>query len=124
MIYCNSYIKIVDNSGGLIFFCIKIYGKRKNKSFGIPGDLLIGSLKRVSLKKKKLKSGSLVKAVIVRVKKKFKFIDGITIFYQDSGVVLLNAKNLPIGNRIFGPIPKNLIKVGFIKLLSLAYATI
>lgn len=124
MIYCNSYIKVVDNSGGLLFFCIKIYGKRKNKSYGVPGDIVIGSLKKVSLKKKKLKSNILIKAVIVRSKKIFRFIDGISIFYKDSGVILLNNKNLPIANRIFGPIPKNLVKRGFLKLVSLAYATL
>lgn len=124
MIYCNSYIKVADNSGGLIFYCIKIYGKIKKKSQGNIGDILIGSLKRVSLRRRKLKPGSLIKAVIVRVIRIHKFIDGISIYYYANSVVLLNNKNLPIGNRVFGPIPKKLVKLGFLKIVSLAYATL
>lgn len=124
MAYVNSYIKITDNSGGLLLYCIKIYGKTKNKSIANIGDLIIASLKRVSLKKKKLKQGTLIKAVIVRISKTYKQIDGIYLTYADTAAVILNNKNMPFGNRIFGPIPKILIKKGFVKLLSISYATI
>jgi large subunit ribosomal protein L14 len=124
MIYINSYVKIVDNSGGLIFFFIKIYGKRKIASKGIFGDIVIGSVKTVSLKKKKIKKGTLYKAVIVRTKNILTNVDGISLFFYTSGVVLLNNKMLPIANRIFGVIPKKIIKKGFLKIASLAFATL
>ena len=41
-----------------------------------------------------------------------------------SGVVLLNNKMLPIANRVFGVIPKKIIKKGFLKIASLAFATL
>ena len=124
MISINSCIKIVDNSGGLIFYCIKIYGKRKIKTKGNIGDVIIGSIKRSSRKKKKVKVGDLMKAVIVRIKRPIYLIDGSILNFSESGVILLSNKMQPVANRIFGPIPKKLVKKGFIKILSLTYATV
>jgi len=124
MIYVNSTLKIVDNSGGLLIYCIKIYKKKKIKTEGKIGDLIIGSLKKTSTKKDKVKTSQLIKAIIVRQKKKIKIIDNFNFFFSDSGVILLNSKMQPLGNRIYGPIPKILTKCKFTKINSLAYATI
>jgi large subunit ribosomal protein L14 len=124
MIYSNTRVKVVDNSGGLIFLCIKVYGKRFVASPAIFGDIIIGSLKTSSLKKKKVKKGMLYKALVVRTKKIKHNIDGISFSFFNSGIILLNNKLQPIGNRIYGPIPKQLAKKGHNKILALAYATI
>jgi large subunit ribosomal protein L14 len=114
----------VDNSGGLIFLCIKIYGKRLIATAATYGDIIIGSLKTSSLKKKKVKRGILYKALVVRTRHIHNNIDGLSFFFFNSGIILLNNKLQPIGNRIYGAIPKKLGKRGYNKILALAYATI
>ena len=68
MIFANTKLTTVDNSGILLIKCIKILGY---KNYGILGSKIIGSVRKINdvLKKKNLKKSMLVFAIIVQIKK-------------------------------------------------------
>ena len=117
MIFNGTILNVCDNSGVKWVQCIKILGK-KPKAFGIPGDIIVVSIKRVK-SLSKIKKKDIYKAIIVRVKKKIYREDGSTISFSKNSVVLLNVKGAPIGTRIFGPVAKELRIKKNIKLISL-----
>ena len=46
--------------------------------------------------------------------------DGSFIRFDDNAAVLIDAKNEPIGTRVFGPVARELRAKRFLKILSLA----
>jgi len=60
-----------------------------------------------------------VKAVVVRTKKKIKRKDGTYIRFDENAGVLIDNTGNPRGTRIFGPVPRELRK-NFMKIISLA----
>lgn len=117
MIFAGTILSVCDNSGAKWAQCIKILGKRP-KAFGKPGDIIVVSIKTVK-SLSKIKRKDIYKAIIVRVKKKILREDGSSINFSKNSVVLLNAKGSPIGNRIFGPVAKELRTKKNAKLISL-----
>lgn len=118
MIYVSSVVPVLDNSGGLLVKCIKIYGKAPR------GCASVGSLVLVSVKTyrthKKVKRGELFKALITRVKHNVMRHGGYYVKSELSGLVLLNARMTPLGTRILGPILKEARRRGFLSILGLA----
>lgn len=71
MIYVNTQLQVIDNTGIKIIKCIKIYKYNKYSTCGIAGDLFLSSIKKYKYKQRyKFKKGQLIKAVLVRTKKK------------------------------------------------------
>ena len=67
-----------------------------------------------------MKSGDVVKAVVVRTKKEFRRPDGSYIKFDTNSAVVIDEKKEPVGTRIFGPVARELRTRKFMRILSLA----
>jgi len=117
-----SIVKVSDNSGARFVQCIKILNKAQKDSVTI-GDIVIVCVKKI-IANKKIKKGSIQKAVVVRMAKNTKRLDGSYIKFDKTSVVLLNKLMLPLGTRVFGPVCKELRYKKFLKIISLATLSI
>lgn len=118
MIQMQTALKVADNSGAKKVMCIKVLGGSGRMISGC-GDVIVVSVKS-AIPGGKVKKGDVHKALIVRTRKGLKREDGSTIQFDSNSVVLLDKQNEPIGSRVFGAVPKELRKKGFVKVSSLA----
>lgn len=118
MIQVETRLKVADNSGAKIVYCIKVLGGSKRKVATI-GDVIVVSVKE-AVPNSKVKKGDVLKAVIVRTKKEISRPDGSFIRFDDNSAVLIAANNEPLGTRIFGPVARELRAKKFMKIISLA----
>jgi large subunit ribosomal protein L14 len=117
MIYIKTKLFITDNSGGKLGECIKILGSRYGKGF--LADLVVLSVKK-ALPNKKVKLHDVRMGVVVRMSKRTMRKNGITISFADNAIVVLDKRDDPQGNRIFGPIASELVTSKYNKLIFLA----
>lgn len=96
---------VIDNSGALQVHLIRILKKKK----GEIGDVIVISIIK-ALSNRKVKKGEIYKALIVRTKRGIRRKDGTQLQFGDNCVVLLTTDFMPIGTRIFGPIPLEIQK--------------
>jgi large subunit ribosomal protein L14 len=118
MIQMQSNLEVADNSGAKRVECIKVLGGSKRKYAGI-GDVIVVSVKE-AIPSGKVKKGEVCQAVIVRTKKAVAREDGSYIRFDENAAVLLNKQGQPIGNRVFGPVARELRAKSFMKIVSLA----
>ncbi len=118
MIQMQSILEVADNSGAKRLMCIKVLGGSKRRYAGL-GDIIVASVKD-SIPNSKVKSGDVVKAVIVRTTKEVRRADGSYIKFDRNAAVILDNKREPVGTRIFGPVARELRSGKFMKILSLA----
>jgi large subunit ribosomal protein L14 len=118
MIQMQSRLDVADNSGARKLQCIKVLGGSKRKYAGI-GDVIVCSVKEAS-PNGKVKKGDVVQAVIVRTRKSVVRNDGSYIRFDENAAVLLNKQGEPIGNRVFGPVARELRAKSFMRIVSLA----
>lgn len=118
MIQPRSILEVADNSGAKRVQCIRVMGG-SNRKYATLGDLIIVSVKE-ALPDSNIKKGSVAKAVIVRLKRSVRRIDGSYIRFDQNAVVLVNNQLEPIGTRIFGPVARELRWKEFTKIVSLA----
>ncbi len=118
MIQMQSRLDVADNSGARKLQCIKVLGGSKRKYAGI-GDTIVCSVKEAS-PTGKVKKGEVVTAVVVRTRKAVGRTDGSYIRFDDNAAVLLNKQGQPIGNRVFGPVARELRARDYMKIVSLA----
>jgi len=118
MIQMQSRLEVADNSGARKLQCIKVLGGSKRKYAGI-GDVIVCSVKEAS-PNGKVKKGDVVQAVIVRTRKSVPRDDGSYIRFDENAAVLLNKQGEPIGNRVFGPVARELRAKSFMRIVSLA----
>lgn len=104
-------------------------GAKRLKIVGIPGGsrvrfAKIGDIVTVVVKGASsvgtVKDHTVVKAVIVRVKKEIRRKDGSYLRFSDNAAVVLNADKAMAGTRIFGPIAREVRDRGYVKIASLA----
>lgn len=50
--------------------------------------------------------GKMYKALLIRVKKNFTRINGISISFNLNTIILLNERSLPLASRVIGPVYK------------------
>jgi large subunit ribosomal protein L14 len=117
MIQFGSNLKVADNTGAKAIRVIKILGGTRRRYARI-GDIVTASVK-VAEPRKMVKKKEIVKAVIIRQKKAYRREDGSYIRFDDNAAVILTGLE-PRGNRIFGPVPRELKDRGFTKIISLA----
>ena len=110
-------MEVADNTGAKSIRVIKILGGTRHRYAQI-GDIIIASVK-VAEPRKAVKKKEIVKAVIIRQKKSLRRKDGSYIRFDDNAAVILTGTE-PRGNRIFGPVPRELKDRGFTKIISLA----
>ncbi len=118
MIQPRSILEVADNSGAKKVQCIRVLGG-SNRRYATLGDVIIVSVKE-ALPDSNIKKGSVAKAVIVRLRRSVRRIDGSYIRFDQNAVVIVNNQLEPIGTRIFGPVARELRWKEFTKIVSLA----
>lgn len=120
MVQHRSMLKVADNSGAKVLQVIHIFGGSRHK-FGTIGDILNCVVKSAN-PNGQVKTGEIVKAVLVRSRKEIKRKDGSLIRFSDNAAVVIdNMKDKnPKGTRIFGPIAREVRDSGFAKIASMA----
>src|SRR5438445_778124 len=83
------------------------------------GDVVTAAVKEAT-PESQIKKGSVVKAVVVRMRKERRRKDGTYIRFDDNAAVLINEAGEPIGTRVFGPVARELREKKFTKIVSLA----
>lgn len=122
MIQRETRLKVIDNSGAKWVQCIQVLGGAKRKSASI-GDLIVVAIKQ-ALPKGKVKKGEVQKALIVRTRKEIHRKDGCSFKFDNNTAILVNNNGEPISTRIFGPIPRELRKKRWMKVIALAPSVI
>ena len=118
MIQTQTILKSADNSGAKIIQCIKVLGGTR-KRYAQLGDIIVGAVK-VAEPRKAVKKHDVVRAVIVRQRRAYKRADGSYIRFDDNAVVIIDASKNPKGNRISGPVARELREKGFEKIITIA----
>ncbi|WGH24656.1 MAG: 50S ribosomal protein L14 [Candidatus Shikimatogenerans bostrichidophilus] len=117
MLQQESILKVTDNTGAKLVLIIRILGN--NKKYATIGDNIIVTVKK-NFNNSIVKRGEKYRAIIVRVKKKIKRLDGSFISFDDNACILLNENKEIKGTRIFGPVAKELRYKGYMKIISLS----
>ena len=120
MIQLRTILNVADNSGAKTIRVILVHGGSKRR-FGRIGDLVTASVFRAD-PQGQVKTGEMVKAVIVRTRKETRRPDGSYIRFDDNAAVILEnvAAKEPKGTRIFGPVAREVKDLGYHKIASLA----
>ncbi|MFN3821803.1 MAG: 50S ribosomal protein L14 [bacterium] len=118
MIQEYTQLNVADNTGVKKVRCFRVLGG-SNRHYASVGDIIVVSV-RSATPTAKLKKGSVTKAVVVRVKKEIRRKDGSYIRFDENACVLLDNNLEMIGNRIFGPVARELRDKRFMRIISLA----
>ena len=124
MIQVESRLDVADNTGAKEAYVIRVLGgstargKQTRRTASI-GDRVVCSVKR-SLPGSDMKSGTIVKAVIVRSKYPVRRSDGSYVRFDRNAVVLIDDDGNPKGTRIFGAVARELREKNYMKIVSLA----
>ncbi len=118
MIQMQSMLRVADNSGAKKLMCIKVLGGSRRR-YATIGDVIVASVKEAQ-PNSRIKSGDVVRAVVVRTAKEVGRPDGSHIKFDENAAVLIDTRKEPIGTRIFGPVGRELRARQFIKIISLA----
>ena len=105
MVYKNSLLKVLDNSGIKLLKVIKILGYKPQKSNFDVGCILVCSVKKTfPLARRRIKSskGDVVRALLIQVKKnKFRQNYGNYNFKSSNSLaVIVNKEGVLLGSRI------------------------
>nr|YP_010760051.1 ribosomal protein L14 [Cuscuta corymbosa var. stylosa]WEY29966.1 ribosomal protein L14 [Cuscuta corymbosa var. stylosa] len=118
MIQSQTHLNVADNSGARKVMCIRIIGS-SNRRYAHIGDIIVAVIKE-AVPNMPLEKSEVVRALIVRTRKELKRDNGIILRYDDNAVVIIDKEGNPKGTRIFGAIPRELRKLNFNKIVSLA----
>lgn len=119
MIQAETWLKVADNSGAREIECFKVLGGSKRRYASI-GDVIVASVKSAE-PRSNVKSGDVIKAVVVRVRQAVRRKDGSYIRFDENAAVLIDPENKePKATRIFGPVARELREKGYNKIISLA----
>ncbi|MEI7640357.1 MAG: 50S ribosomal protein L14 [bacterium] len=118
MIQAQTRMEVADNSGAREIMCVKVLGGTRARYASL-GDVIVASVKE-AIPGAQVKKKEVVKAVIVRVKKKLRRKDGTYIRFDKNAAVIINDQMNPRGTRIFGPVARELREKNFLKIISLA----
>ena len=111
-------MRVAENTGAKYLLCIRVLGGSGRSYAGI-GDVIVATVKD-AIPGGSVKSGEVVKAVIVRVTKEKRRPDGSYIRFDENAAVLINDQQQPRGTRIFGPVGRELRDKKFMRIVSLA----
>jgi len=103
MVQLLTKLSISDNSGARLAKCIRVLTPVSYYSFiqGKPGSVLIVNIRRIIANKRKIKKGSIYKALLVRGTIIVKRVVGFLAFNENS-IILLKKTGDPFGTRIHG----------------------
>lgn len=118
MIQPCTKLNVADNTGAKIVECFNIPGGTR-KHYARIGEIITASVKKAD-PRREVKNHDIVKAVIVRQKQPYRRSDGSYIRFSDNACCILAEGKVIKGNRISGPIPRELKEKGFEKIVTLA----
>lgn len=122
MLQDRSLVKIADNSGGIIGRVFKILGGSKRRYAGV-GDEVVISI-QTAQPRKSVKKKEVHRAVVVRSTNAIRRKDGSYVRFDENAVVLVMGSGKepkePKANRVFGPIPREVVERGYTRIGSLA----
>ena len=118
MIQQESRLRVADNTGAKEILCIRVMGGSGRRYAGI-GDIIVAAVKD-AIPGGNVKSGDVVKAVVVRTVKERRRPDGSYIKFDENAAVIIKPDGDPRGTRIFGPVGRELRDKKFMKIISLA----
>lgn len=121
MVQAQTIVMVADNSGAKIARIFKVVGGSRRRYASI-GDTVIVSIQTAE-PRKLVKKKDVHRAVVVRQKKPFRRKDGSYVSFDDNAVVLIEkqGKELgPKGNRVFGPVPRELTERGWGNIAGIA----
>ena len=118
MIQEESYLKVADNTGAKMLKTIRVLGGSRRK-YGNIGDVVVASVRKAA-PGGQVKTGDVVKAVIVRTAHGVRRPDGSYVRFDENAAVLIKEDKTPQGTRIFGPVARELRDKDYMRILSLA----
>jgi large subunit ribosomal protein L14 len=118
MIGMRTILQVADNSGARKLSCILPLGGSVGLQAGL-GDVITASVKEAA-PESPVRKGTVVKAVVVRMRKEHRRRDGSYIRFDENAAVLINDTGEPVGTRVFGPVARELREKKFLKIVSLA----
>ncbi|MBU1755296.1 50S ribosomal protein L14 [Patescibacteria group bacterium] len=121
MLQTQTIVHVADNSGAKVARIFKVLGGSKRRYAEI-GDVVVVSVQTAE-PRKAVKKKDIYKAVVVRQRKPYRRANGSYIRFDDNAVVLIEKQGKemgPKGNRVFGPVPRDLVERGWQNIASLA----
>ena len=124
MIQKESKLEVADNSGAKTVQVIGILGgstargRYTRRTAGV-GDRIVCSVKR-ALPNSDVKTGDIIRAVVVRTKSPTRRSDGSYVRFDSNACVIIGEDNNPRGTRIFGAVARELREKNYLKIVSLA----
>ena len=118
MIQMQTVLDVADNTGAKRAMCIKVRGGT-HRRYASLGDVVVASVKK-SIPGSEVKPGTVVRGVIVRVRKNTRRSDGSYVRFDKNALVLVDGEGNPKGTRIFGAVARELRERNFMKIVSLA----
>ena len=121
MLQARSIVTVADNSGGKVARVFKVLGG-SHRRYSQIGDTLVVSIQTAE-PRKAVKKKDIYRAVVVRQTKPFARKDGSYIRFDENAIVLIEKQwkeMAPKGNRVFGPVPRELSERGWHSIVSLA----
>lgn len=118
MIQMKTMLEVADNSGAKRLECIQVLGGTRAR-YARVGDIIVCSVK-AAMPQAQIKKGDVVRAVVVRTKQDTQRSDGSVVRFDDNAAVVINEQKIPMGTRIFGPVPHELRGKDFMRIISLA----
>ncbi len=118
MIQMQTLLDVADNSGAKTARCIKVLGGTRRRYAGL-GDIVVVSVQK-ALAGSAIKSGSVVKGVVVRTRKAARRADGSYVKFDRNAIVIVDNDGNPKGTRIFGAVARELREKRYMKIVSLA----
>ena len=122
MIQPRSIVKVADNSGAILGRVFKVLGGSKRRYAELCDEVVISI--QTAQPRKSVKKKEIHRAVVVRQVKAFRRKDGSYVRFDENAVVLIAGTGKepkePKANRVFGPIPRELVERGYQRIGSLA----
>ena len=118
MIQQHTMVDVADNTGAKTAMCIKVLGGSRRRYASV-GDVVVATIKK-ALPTGEVKSGTVVRGVIVRTANEVRRTDGSYVRFDKNAMVIIDKDNNPLGTRIFGAVARELRDKNFMKIVSLA----
>ncbi|MBU0611062.1 MAG: 50S ribosomal protein L14 [Armatimonadetes bacterium] len=118
MVQVESRLKVADNSGVQEIGMIRVVGRGYHRYAGL-GDQIVASTKQVT-PSSPIAKGTVVRAVVVRVRNKTHRPDGTQIEFDENAAVIIDDQKNPRATRVFGPVARELREREYMKIISLA----
>ncbi len=121
MLQPQTIVTVADNSGAKVARIFKVLGGSKRRYAAI-GDVIIASVQTAE-PRKPVKKKDVVKAVVVRTVKPYRRRDGSYVSFDDNAIVIIEKQGKemgPKGNRVFGPVPRELTEKGWANIAGIA----